>query len=346
MIGTITASRLNVRSQPDQHSNKLGEIVKGTVVNILAQKNGWYEILYNQIPGFLFGQYVDLRGEHISQVGIVTANLLNIRERPDTRSSVLGTLGRDSKVDVISSNENWVEFSFKESSAFLARDYVDLHLQESNDFGSVNTRVLNVRQSPSIDSPVIGQIKLDDRVEIESTVGEWYAIRFNRVTGYASVKYIDINYDLEIPAEIPIENNQIEEAPERPIVSQDTSSESLEPSKLMSETGSAEERKVAATWNRYGALLEDLSEQKQIDVACSVAVLCVESSGRGFSTSNQDKMIIRFENHKFWKYWGKTQPEKFRRHFRYNSGKVWTGHEWRADSEAEWRSFHGKQRAE
>jgi hypothetical protein len=75
-------------------------------------------------------------------------------------------------------------------------------------------------------------------------------------------------------------------------------------------------------------------------------VLCVESSGKGFDPGNQDRMIIRFENHKFWKYWGKTNPDRFERHFTYKAGQVWKGHKWRKAPDHAWQAFHGRQHAE
>ncbi len=72
-------------------------------------------------------------------------------------------------------------------------------------------------------------------------------------------------------------------------------------------------------------------------------MLCVESSGKGFEQNNSDRMIIRFENHKFWKYWGKHHPQQYRQHFTYSHQKVWQGHQWRADTTSDWQGFHGNQ---
>ncbi len=120
----------------------------------------------------------------------------------------------------------------------------------------------------------------------------------------------------------------------------------LQPTRILNVSGTSEQKKVAGTWNRYGGLLEKLSQEKKMDVACAVAVLCVESSGKGFEQNNNNRMIIRFENHKFWKYWGNKMPDLFRRHFQYDSGKVWTKHKWRKKDDLEWSSFHGSQKKE
>ncbi|MDQ6982825.1 MAG: N-acetylmuramidase domain-containing protein, partial [Mariprofundus sp.] len=104
------------------------------------------------------------------------------------------------------------------------------------------------------------------------------------------------------------------------------------------------EKKVAKAWNDFGGLITALSHIVGIDPGCAVAVICVESSGKGFSADK--RMIIRFENHKFWKFWGKQHLNQFNEHFKYQKGKAWLGHEFRSSANADWNNFHGKQSRE
>jgi hypothetical protein len=57
-------------------------------------------------------------------------------------------------------------------------------------------------------------------------------------------------------------------------------------------------------------------------------------------------MIIRFENHVFWREWGKKNESKFKVHFQYNPSQTWTGHKFREKATGEWKTFHGDQAAE
>lgn len=78
----------------------------------------------------------------------------------------------------------------------------------------------------------------------------------------------------------------------------------------------------------------------ELDPAVAVAVLCVESRGRGFARNG--RMIIRFENHIFWRYWGKSHPSLFFDHFRFDPRKRWRGHKFRKTQKFEWTNFHQK----
>lgn len=120
----------------------------------------------------------------------------------------------------------------------------------------------------------------------------------------------------------------------------------LPPAKKLKITGKStyRQRLVKRTWNNYGGLLEGLSKMLKIDPAVAVAVLCVESSGKGFArdgqTTRPGRMIIRFENHIFWRYWGKSHPSLFFDHFKFNSDKPWRGHKFRKTLKSGWTTFH------
>ncbi|MBT3218946.1 MAG: DUF3380 domain-containing protein [Proteobacteria bacterium] len=104
------------------------------------------------------------------------------------------------------------------------------------------------------------------------------------------------------------------------------------------------DKKMALIYNEKGAFLATKAAELSIDQAAAAAVLRVESGGKGFSTNG--KMIIRFENHQFYKHWGKSNSEKFNEHFRYSPGKSWTGHQWRPNASGSWQDFHGNQNRE
>ncbi len=115
------------------------------------------------------------------------------------------------------------------------------------------------------------------------------------------------------------------------------------------ESNSPTHRLVANIYNRYGGLLEALSQALGIEPAVAVATLAVESGGQAFAADG--RMIIRFENHVFYNQWGKHNQEKFAQHFTYNNTQSWTGHKWRPSPDQPWQppnlpDFHGNQSRE
>jgi len=201
-----------------------------------------------------------------------------------------------------------------------------------NQTGKVTATVLNFRPEPSTRRPPIGQLKRGDIVKIISREGRWYKIQSGDKTGFVWGDFLTIQDDQ------PFRHFLFEQEALR--------THPLEPSEIIKiESGfSRDEKQMARTWNRFGGLIDKLSSVVDIDPGAALAVLVVESSGNGFSSDG--RMIIRFENHKFLKYYGKKHPDTFKSHFKYDQNKRWQAHQFRKSPTGRWKSFHGKQSGE
>ena len=58
--GTITASALNVRSEPNTSSNILGLLPNGAGIDLQEQVGNWYKISYNDKTGYISADYVSV----------------------------------------------------------------------------------------------------------------------------------------------------------------------------------------------------------------------------------------------------------------------------------------------
>jgi hypothetical protein len=205
---------------------------------------------------------------------------------------------------------------------FVHGNYVELIGSGTPKRGRVGPNLLNVRSAPSLAGEILGSLARNTEINIRSKWGDWYEIRFNDSTAFVYSDYINVTGEaLKSPPVITPEDIQEHE----------TEGETLAPDEKLPVAGTWIEKKVAKTWNNFGGLLESLSGAHKIEPASAVAVLCVESSGKGFEPGNQNRMIIRFENHQFWKYWGKKNEAMFHRHIQYGKKengklKVWLGH--------------------
>jgi uncharacterized protein YgiM (DUF1202 family) len=345
MQAIVTANALNVRSLPSTTGRVLGVLLEGTVVNTLGKTDGWYEIKYKDSVGFVYGGYLDDVSPAQPLRGIVSASILNVRDAPSISGNKLGTVRRGSLLNIRSRHADWAEIEFNNDTAYVSIKYVELLTPLPGYTAMVNTDLLNIRSEPTRSAPILGQVTEGTPLKIDSVYGTWGQFMFGGSRGYVLTKYVRKISDMEEDESPPM---QEEESEIPPITQVEAGEEAtvIEPLIKLPIKGGSTQRKVAKTWNNYGAFLDKLSSDRDIDVACSVAVLCVESSGKGFEQNNQDRMIIRFENHKFWKYWGKKNPAAFREHFKYSSQKVWTGHKWRPSADQEWRAFHGNQAKE
>ncbi len=351
MQASVTASALNIRSAPNISARVLGVLMEDTIVEVVDNDDYWLEVRYQSLRGFVFRDYVEMQDIRKKLYGVVTASLLNVRQEPSLTSRVIGRLIEASRFKINSQFEDWLEIQFNDAIGYVSRSFVDVIPIKPSYKASVITSILNVRAFPGLKSPVIGQLIADNVVEVFSTRQNWAEIKLNGQSAFVYLDFIK-KLDQDDAGDIFTKFDDLDTGDEEDndyvlhaanILDVE---EKLEPNSKLPVAGSATEKKVSRAWNQYGGLLERLSKSNQLDVACSVAVLCVESSGRGFDQNNENRMIIRFENHKFWKFWGKKNPETFRKYFTYRSDKVWLGHQWRFSESEPWSKFHGRQSKE
>lgn len=342
MRGNVEAAALNVRSLPNITGRVLGRLAKNTVVNILDESAHWFEINYHQHRAFVSRHYVKTFDHEVKLNGLVTASLLNVRRAPSSTTEIIGTLVGGSQVSIIEQWDRWLEIEFNEITGFVFGDFVDFYTPKDSFFATVNTGLLNVRALPNTRASIVGQLTYQTKVEVVAAHQKWAEIRFSGQVAFVYMDYLETVPSDESKSIEHEESAEDEQAPPHLV----EPANPMAPAIKLPVTGSGKQIKVARTWNQFGGLLKTLCDERSIEVACAVAVLCVESSGKGFEQNNHNRMIIRFENHKFWKYWGKTNPKSFRQHFKYSPEKVWTQHKWRRSTDDAWQSFHGSQRKE
>jgi uncharacterized protein YgiM (DUF1202 family) len=340
MRGKVTATRLNVRDQPNSDSQKLGVLAQNAIVDILGKNDDWCEINYAGRPAFISNRFVQTLGTNSLLKAKVSANTLNVRNQPAASGTIIGSVRRGTVLDVLSDHDDWLEIRFNQSPAYVSAKYVAMMDASASTTGSVIAANLNVRDQPNSAGKIVGTLGIGSQVTIRGQSGGWYEIVFNGISAYVSAKYVTTV--LSDDGALPIAANAAESPPAPSL--DEIESIPLAPDDKLDVYGDSKSQKVASTWNKYGRLLTTLGEQFQIEPACAIAVLCVESSGDGFRQDNDGRMIIRFENHKFWSFWGKDNADEFNQYFKLNlADKPWLGHKWRPSPNEDWQSFHGNQ---
>jgi hypothetical protein len=198
----------------------------------------------------------------------------------------------------------------------------------SEQTGRVSVRSLRLRSGPGAQHAVIANLSQGTELIVLQRLNGWLKVKAGDTIGFVSGRCVRI-------AEAASPHEFLKD-------SMDVQKVVLTPSQHLEITGKPDpqEKFIERTWNSFGGLLEELSGRLKIDPAVAVAVLCVESCGKGFGP--EGKLIIRFENHIFWRYWGKSSPSEFGNHFAFDEKKPWRGHRFRSSAKGRWKSVHGK----
>lgn len=132
--------------------------------------------------------------------GTVTASVLNIRKSASTSSMVIGTLQKGATVEIVAQEGDWYKINYGSGTGYVHKDYVQVG--GGNEGGGTTTTqtatvtatALNVRQSASTSSSVIGTVRKGQTVNVTKKVSDsWYEIEYGNGVGYVHGSYITLN---------------------------------------------------------------------------------------------------------------------------------------------------------
>lgn len=146
----ITADAVNFRSGPSTSYSSLGSFNKGDKVEYLGTSGSWVKVKYNNKTGYVYGSYV---GNYATITQYVTATTLNVRSGAGTSYSVLGSLSKGTKVEVISTTNGWSKINYNGSIGYVSSQY----LSSSSTDSSTSTTSSSVNKVISLAKSLFGK---------------------------------------------------------------------------------------------------------------------------------------------------------------------------------------------
>ncbi|MEH7012365.1 SH3 domain-containing protein [Neobacillus niacini] len=126
----VTATILNIRSQPTTESSIIGKYKKGDVVKVVFEEDGWAGILIKGRVCFVSVDYLTPKQEDESLTSpttktmYVTATSLRVRQAASTSSAIIGSLKINDRVSMISTSNGWAKIHFNGKIAFVSETYL------------------------------------------------------------------------------------------------------------------------------------------------------------------------------------------------------------------------------
>ena len=102
----ITGNVVNLRETADTSSKVLAKLPKGTIVSVIKKSDNWYNVNYDNLEGWVSGEYISLKEANLG-TGVVTTEILNLRSKPDISSDVISKLKQNDKVTLLERSEDW-----------------------------------------------------------------------------------------------------------------------------------------------------------------------------------------------------------------------------------------------
>jgi len=334
--GIVEADTLNIRSGPGYEFHTVAITRKGELVEIIEERQDWYQIKTRRLNGFIMNHLVVevIGGGPISgglYLAAVNEEFVNLRSGPGLNYAVIAVLPKNKEVKVQGAFDGWVQIETIPNEGYIRKDFVKKTMPAGSTadepniitFATVKTDLLNLRTGPDEKYSTLAYLNSGTQLKVKDVATNWLRVQPMIQSAYVFGKYIK-----EISAEAPIEIPGLQDPLKPPTIK----------TILIQDHFSAEQKTMANTWNQYGGLIQQISSQISIDPTVALAVLSVESGGKGFAADG--RMIIRFENHYFYHYWGSIHEDQYNRHFKFNADKTWKGHQYRISTSSSWQDVH------
>ncbi|HDR7913496.1 TPA: SH3 domain-containing protein [Bacillus wiedmannii] len=126
---------------------------------------------------------------------IVTADVLNVREKPTTESKVVEKVKEGQELKVINTEDGWSKIDLNGKEVFVSSEF-------TKDVYHVTANLLNVRSDSNTESEILGRLKKDDVIESTHQVKDgWLQFEYKGKTAYINVSFLSSTAPVEKKAE-------------------------------------------------------------------------------------------------------------------------------------------------
>ena len=121
----VKADALYLREAPE--GNIIATLPQDTVLAVVNNSNSWFKVVVNGREGYVSGEY--LTGTLTSDFNLGTGHIVcdttvNLREQPNTSSSVLASLSNSTAVSVTGVYQGWYKVSCNGKNGYVHPDYI------------------------------------------------------------------------------------------------------------------------------------------------------------------------------------------------------------------------------
>jgi len=217
-VNVSSGSNLNMRTKPNASSSVIVKLARGVQVTVYSTSNGWSKVKVYGKEGYVASAYLSaskitntsstsgksstsVAKSKTMYVAVAEKSALNMRSSASTKGSIIKTLSRGTKVEVLSESNGWAKITANSKSGYVSTQY----LSSSNptaatekETDSVTVKYVNVskdsqlnlRKSASTTGSVLAKLTRGTKVEVYSESNGWSKVKANGKTGFVSSKYI------------------------------------------------------------------------------------------------------------------------------------------------------------
>ncbi len=164
----VSVDILNMRSEPSIESSVVERLNSGQIVEVLGKDANWVNVRSADETGWVFSAYI----RPVYQAWIAPQEVEVFKDL-NIQSGVVMRLQEDDPVEVIGAKEDWRFIRKDGKSGWIYDDYLRIDEEKR---AWVDATVLNVREEPTLNAPVLTQLYRGEQVYVEKHQDNWTVV--------------------------------------------------------------------------------------------------------------------------------------------------------------------------
>ena len=190
----VTTDSLNVRSGASTSYSVIGELKKGTVIEVDSISSGWAKFNFNGKTAYCSASYLEkatTSGGSTSttdNTATVTDDV-NLRDSASWSANKMLVIKKGEAVEVISKDSTWTKVKYAGKTGYVPNDYLKGGVSTTTVEKTTVTDDVNLRDDASWSAKKILVIKKGEAVEVISKDSTWTKVKYAGKTGYIPTEY-------------------------------------------------------------------------------------------------------------------------------------------------------------
>ncbi|MBR6004374.1 MAG: SH3 domain-containing protein [Lachnospiraceae bacterium] len=136
VIAIVDNSYVNIRKGPGTDTEVLGKLYNHSVGHFIEEDGDWVKIKSGTVEGYVSSEWV-VRGLDALKIAkevevtyaTINTGTLNVRSKPTTESSILGTFSKGDELVVITTEDGFAKVTYNNKEGYISLEYVDIHTE-------------------------------------------------------------------------------------------------------------------------------------------------------------------------------------------------------------------------
>lgn len=200
---TVTASALNMRSEPNTSSSVVTCLPRGTTVIVTGSSGSWRQVVYQENTGYMSAEYLSVSdsAEGSFGTGTVTGDDVRIRSGPGTSYDILGTRSKGDSLEVTGVSGGWYKIALNGSDGYISSTYLSFGSSGTSTStgssgvsgtGTVTGSGVRLRSGPGTSYSILGSYDAGTSVTVTGESGDWYQVSLNGSDGFIYKSYLSL----------------------------------------------------------------------------------------------------------------------------------------------------------